>query len=43
MQQIIVQIVFGWPFIILSLLLVVTGVILKRPALLNAGAVFSGG
>ena len=40
MQEIIVQIIFGWPFIIISLLLAVTGVILKRPALLNAGAVF---
>jgi hypothetical protein len=39
MQQIIVQIIFGWPFIILSLLLAVTGLILKRPALLQAGAV----
>lgn len=39
MQPIFAQIVFGWPFIILSLLLAVTGVILKRPALLVAGAV----
>lgn len=34
------QIIFGWPFIILSLLFAVTGVILKRPALVTAGAVF---
>ena len=40
MQQFFAQIVFGWPFIILSLLLAVTGVIMKRPALLVAGAVF---
>jgi hypothetical protein len=32
------QIIFGWPFIILSLLLAVTGIVLKRPALLTAGA-----
>jgi hypothetical protein len=40
MQQIIVQIIFGWPFIIASLLLAVMGILLKRPALLVAGAVF---
>jgi hypothetical protein len=40
MLPIFAQIVFGWPFIILSLLLGVTGIILKRPALLTAGAVF---
>lgn len=40
MQQYFAQIVFGWPFIILSLLLAVTGVIMKRPALLVAGALF---
>ena len=34
------QIVFGWPFIILSLLLAVTGILIKRPALLVAGAIF---
>jgi hypothetical protein len=39
MQQFFAQIVFGWPFIILALLLAVTGVILKRPVLLVAGAV----
>jgi hypothetical protein len=40
MQEILVQIIFGWPFIILSLMLAVTGVILKRPALLVIAAVF---
>lgn len=40
MPPIFAQIIFGWPFIILSLLLAVTGVILKRPVLLVAGAVF---
>jgi hypothetical protein len=40
MQQYFAQIVFGWPFIILSLLLAVTGVIMKRHALLVAGALF---
>ena len=40
MQQIFVQIIFGWPFIILSLLLAVTGIVMKRPAWLVAGAVF---
>jgi hypothetical protein len=40
MQEILVQIIFGWPFIILSLLLAVTGVIMKRPALLVAAALF---
>jgi len=40
MQPIFAQIIFGWPFIILSLLLAVTGVIGKRPALLVAAALF---
>jgi hypothetical protein len=40
MQEILVQIIFGWPFIILSLLLAVAGVILKRPPLLVAAALF---
>ena len=40
MQAILAQIIFGWPFIILSLLLAVTGVLMKRPALLVAGALF---
>jgi hypothetical protein len=40
MQEIFVQIIFGWPFIILSLLLAVAGILLKRPALLIAGAIF---
>ena len=34
------QIIFGWPFIILSLLLAVTGVLTKRPALVAVGAIF---
>ena len=34
------QIIFGWPFILLSLLLAVTGILTKRPALLVAGALF---
>jgi hypothetical protein len=38
MLPIFAQIVFGWPFIILSLLLAVTGIILNRPAFLVAGA-----
>jgi hypothetical protein len=40
MQEILVQIIFGWPFIITALLLAVAGVILKRPALLVAAALF---
>lgn len=40
MQETIVQIVFGWPFIILSLLLAVIGVNWKRPVLLVASALF---
>jgi hypothetical protein len=40
MQEIFVQIVFGWPFIILSLLLAVAGVLTKRPGLMIAGAAF---
>jgi hypothetical protein len=39
MQLSFAQIVFGWPFIILSLLLALTGILLKRPALLVASAV----
>lgn len=39
MQQIFAQIVFGWPFIILSLSLAVAGILIKRPALLVAGAI----
>jgi len=34
------QIIFGWPFIILSLLLAVAGILTKRWALLVAGAIF---
>jgi hypothetical protein len=33
------QIVFGWPFIILSLLLAFAGILVKRPALLVASAI----
>ena len=40
MPDILVQIIFGWPFIILSLSLAVVGVLTKRPGLLIAGAVF---
>ncbi len=40
MQQIIAQIVFGWPFIILSLALAFAGILLKRSALLVASAIF---
>lgn len=40
MQQIIVQIVFGWPFMILSLALAFAGILIKRPVLLVASAIF---
>jgi hypothetical protein len=36
------QIIFGWPFIILSLLLAAAGILTKRPALLVASAIFFG-
>jgi hypothetical protein len=39
MSDLLVQIIFGWPFIILSLLVSVLGLILKRPWLLVVGAV----
>lgn len=39
MQQIIAQIVFGWPFIILSLSLAFAGIVLKRSALLVAAGI----
>jgi hypothetical protein len=39
MQDTLVQIIFGWPFIILSLLLSVIGVLIKRPILLVIGAI----
>ena len=39
MQQIIVQTIFGWPFIVFSLLLAAAGVITKRAALVTSGAV----
>jgi hypothetical protein len=38
--ELLPQIIFGWPFIIASLLLSVTGVALKRHLLLVAGALF---
>lgn len=34
------QIVFGWPFIIISLLLAFAGILVKRPALLVVSAIF---
>ena len=37
MQEIFVQIIFGWPFMILSLLLAVAGILMKRPVFLIAG------
>jgi hypothetical protein len=40
MQEIFVQIIFGWPFMILSLLLAVAGILMKRPVFLIAGAIF---
>lgn len=40
MQQIIAQIVFGWPFIILSLALAFAGILVKRQGLLVASAIF---
>ena len=40
MQEIFLQIVFGWPFIIISLLLAVAGVLTMRPSLMIAGAAF---
>ena len=40
MTEILVQIVFGWPGIITSILLSIAGVLLKKPALLiTAGTV----
>lgn len=40
MQLDFAQIVFGWPFIILSLSLAFAGILVRRPALLVAGALF---
>ena len=40
MQEVFVQIIFGWPFMILSLLLAVAGILMKRPVFLIAGAIF---
>ena len=40
MQQYFAQIVFGWPFIILSLSLAFAGILLKRHALLVGAAIF---
>jgi hypothetical protein len=39
MQQFFAQIVFGWPFIILSLVLAFAGILLKRPVLLVASGI----
>jgi hypothetical protein len=40
MQQYFAQIVFGWPFIILSLSLAFAGILLKRHVLLVVAAIF---
>jgi hypothetical protein len=40
MQQYFAQIVFGWPFIILSLSLAFAGILLKRHVLLAVAAIF---
>jgi hypothetical protein len=40
MSELLPQIIFGWPFIIASLLLSVGGVALKRHQFLVAGAIF---
>ena len=40
MQQYFAQIVFGWPFIILSLSLAFAGILLKRHVLLVVPAIF---
>jgi len=39
MIEILVQIIFGWPAIITSILLSIAGVMLKRPALLVASGI----
>lgn len=38
MNEILVQIVFGWPFIVLSLFVSVIGIIFNRPGLVLVGA-----
>ncbi len=38
MNAFIVQIIFGWPFVALSLILSVVGIIFQRPALVFFGA-----
>src|SRR5215210_7445083 len=40
MTEILAQIIFGWPFMIASLLLSVAGILLKRQQYLVAGALF---
>jgi hypothetical protein len=40
MSELLPQIIFGWPFIIASLLLSITGIALKRYKFLVAGALF---
>ncbi|MBM3152173.1 MAG: hypothetical protein FJZ96_08245 [Chloroflexi bacterium] len=40
MTDLLVQVIFGWPSMIASLLLAATGVFLKRPVLLLVGAAF---
>lgn len=40
MSEILPQIIFGWPFIIASLILSVMGLAMKRPKFLVAGAMF---
>jgi hypothetical protein len=39
---VLAQIIFGWPFIILSLSLAFAGILLKRPILLVASAIIFG-
>jgi len=38
MNETIIQIIFGWPFVALSLILSVVGIIFERPALVFLGA-----
>jgi len=41
LQTILVQILFGWPAIILTNLLAVAGILLKRPWILVSGGILS--
>jgi len=43
MQQFLVQLFFGWPAIIGSLLVSLLGICVRRPGLCIAGAIFSAG